>query len=108
MQVGAWLRATVAKGGSPSHRPSRSLAACPFPSPAPEMLHSKYGLTVATAARLSPLDREFAPSGALLRDLFCGLLRLAGGKAVWSEPPRAARLPSEESEVRGAGGALPL
>ncbi|KAL4434797.1 hypothetical protein ABPG77_005324 [Micractinium sp. CCAP 211/92] len=67
-----------------------------------ERLQQKYGLPAEAARRLVPLDRDYAPSGVLLRDICCALLRVAAGRtaaaAAAGEQPRAARLQSEENE----------
>lgn len=62
----------------------------------------RYGLDAEAVRRLSAVDRDFAPSGALLRDICSALLRLAAGRAAGGgvEQPRSARLQSEENEVR--------
>lgn len=71
-----------------------------------ERLQQKYGLPPEAARRLVPIDRDFAPSGVLLRDICCALLRVAAGRvtagaaAAVGEQPRAAKLQSEENEVR--------
>lgn len=68
-----------------------------------ERLQQKYGLPAEAARRLVPLDRDYAPSGVLLRDICCALLRVAAGRtaaaAAAGEQPRAAKLQSEENEV---------
>jgi hypothetical protein len=89
-----------------------------------ELLMRRYGLSDEAVRRLVPLDRDYAPSAVLLRDLFCSLLRLAAVRgapgapatagpgrpsaaaiaaasaaAAVAEQPRAAKLQSEENEV---------
>ncbi|KAL4423903.1 hypothetical protein ABPG75_001204 [Micractinium tetrahymenae] len=69
-----------------------------------ERLQQKYGLAPEAARRLVPMDRDYAPSGVLLRDICCALLRVAAGRATAAaaaaagEQPRAAKLQSEENE----------
>lgn len=67
-------------------------------------LQQKYGIEAEAARRLLPLDRDAAATGALLRDFCCAMLRVASGRAVPGEQPRAAKLASEENEVGAAGG----
>lgn len=68
-----------------------------------ERLLHKYGLAAEASRRLVPADRDFGPSGVLLRDCCCALLRLAAGRAAKGEQPRAGKLQSEENEVRAGG-----
>ena len=51
------------------------------------LLRCKHGLTETAARRLVPVDPDFAPSGALLRDLVCGLLKVGGGTAAAAAAP---------------------
>ena len=89
---------------NPPHCTTPRLITFSRPSCPSEILCSKYGLSPSAVAHLSPLDRDFAPSGVLLRDVFCALLRVASGRAVAvDEQPTVASLASDESEVSALG-----
>lgn len=73
------------------------------------MLKAKYGVTgIEEAGAFTPLDRAFAASGVLLRDLACALVRAAHNGLPLSmtapgshppEQPRTAKLNHPDNEV---------
>ena len=105
------------KGASGASAPQRQLRTAksglpPQPQLTPDQLEqaerlaAKYGLGAEAARRLMPLDRDYGPSGVLLRDVCCALLRVAAGKAAApaGEQPRSGKLQSDENEVNTVTG----
>lgn len=100
------FRVSLGSGGTAQAAAAPVVKLKPKGSERTARLQQKYGLPSEAARRLVPMDRDYAPSGVLLRDICCALLRVASGRTTapgvvaTGEQPRAAKLQSEENEVR--------